>query len=266
MSRTVFLSHIHEERQLALIIKEALEDEFSGFVDIFVSSDGYSIPAGSHFLSRIEKGLKECSAALFLISPKSVNRNWINFELGAVWIRNKMDEPIHHPEIPAIPFCHSGMELSKLPQPINNLNAIQANTKDHLESAFRSIQAAVGGKGTLKTDFVILSNKIIEFEKRYTIGDILNKFVKLFTKDPTLIYTLISQHPHAERVEIGLGEIENDSLKLLQENIQGIEDFVKILVKPIGLRIDNTGARNLSNVVIQFDSEIMKEYRDLILK
>lgn len=88
--KQIFLSHIHEESELALIIKEAIEAEFGGFVEVFVSSNGRSIPAGSNFLKRIEDSLINCIGAIYLISPKSVKRNWINFELGAVWIRNAM--------------------------------------------------------------------------------------------------------------------------------------------------------------------------------
>ena len=82
--KLIFLSHIHEESSLALLVKQALENEFSGFVDVFVSSDGTSIPAGANFLKRIEDGLVSCIGAIYLISPNSVKRNWINFELGAV--------------------------------------------------------------------------------------------------------------------------------------------------------------------------------------
>ena len=64
---TIFLSHIHEEKDLAFLIKETIEDEFSGFVDVFVSSDGESILAGTNFLKQIESVLKSSSAGIFLI-------------------------------------------------------------------------------------------------------------------------------------------------------------------------------------------------------
>ncbi|EKA7356847.1 toll/interleukin-1 receptor domain-containing protein, partial [Vibrio vulnificus] len=147
--KQLFLSHIHEEKELAILIKEAIENEFSGFVDVFVSSDGISIPAGANFLKRIEDGLVGSIGAMYLISPKSVNRNWINFELGAMWIRNAMSIRGEGREIPTLPLCHSGMQLQNLPKPIDNLNAIVANQASQLEFAFRSIQAAVGGKGSL---------------------------------------------------------------------------------------------------------------------
>lgn len=169
--KLIFLSHIHEERDLALLVKNALEEEFSGFVKVFVSSDGTSIPAGSNFLKRIEDGLIDCIGAIYLISPASVKRNWINFELGAVWIRNIMNLRDGKAEIPAIPVCHSGLIPRDLPQPLNNLNGIHANQASQLESAFQSLQAAVGGKGRLRTNFDELAANTINFENTYTITD-----------------------------------------------------------------------------------------------
>ena len=74
-NKLIFLSHIHEEKELALLLKQAIENEFSGFVDVFVSSDGVSIPAGANFLKKIEAGLVACIGAIYLISPTSVRRN-----------------------------------------------------------------------------------------------------------------------------------------------------------------------------------------------
>ena len=67
--KLIFLSHITEEKELAKIIKDAIEDEFSGFVEVFVSSDGNTIKAGQNFLNVIENGLVNCIAAIYLISP-----------------------------------------------------------------------------------------------------------------------------------------------------------------------------------------------------
>lgn len=168
--KLLFLSHIHEEGALAFLFKEAIESEFGGFVDVFVSSDGTSIPAGANFLRRIEDGLVNCIGALYLISPMSVKRPWISFELGAVWVRNTASLRAGQKEIPAIPICHSGMTLGGLPAPINNLNAIQASAEEQLRRAFSSLQSAVGGRGQLKTDFSALVEKVTVFEKKYTVG------------------------------------------------------------------------------------------------
>lgn len=163
--KLIFLSHIHEEAKLAAVFKATIEDEFSGFVDVFVSSGGRSIPIGIPFLKSIERGLVDCIGAIYLISPTSVRRNWINFELGAVWIRSVSSVRGGGSEIPAIPICHSGCTPSNLPMPLNNLNAILATDPLQLELAFRSIQSVVGGKGFLKTDFCQLASKIAALEE-----------------------------------------------------------------------------------------------------
>ncbi|WP_169507168.1 toll/interleukin-1 receptor domain-containing protein [Pleomorphomonas koreensis] len=178
-NQLIFLSHIHEERELAVLIKNAVQEEFGGFIDVFVSSDGTTIPAGANFLSRIEDGLATCAAAIYLISPKSVKRNWINFELGAVWIRNVLNQPSAGTKIPTIPFCHSGSTPSELPAPLNNLNGIIATESSQLEFAFRSLQSALGGKGALRTDFDKLAAAALAFQTSYTIGASISRICSL---------------------------------------------------------------------------------------
>lgn len=111
----------------------------------------------------------DCVGALYLISPKSVSRNWINFELGAVWTRNLLSLKNDGPEVPTIPICHSGITPSQLPHPINNLNAINAIEPGGWAGVFNSLQAAVGSKGRLKIDVNTLVEEIAKIEYSYTI-------------------------------------------------------------------------------------------------
>lgn len=267
MSNLVFLSHIHEERELALAIKEAIEEEFSGFVEIFVSSDGITIPAGSHFLKRIEDGLVNCSAAIYLISPASVNRNWINFELGAVWIRNKINEKNGGPEIPAIPVCHSGMTLSQLPQPINNLNAIQGNVASQLEFAFRGIQTAMNGKGRLKTDFIKLAEEVRFFEKKYTIGDNLRHLFNVINIIPEDFYKALDDNKETSQfIQIDLGVIEQEKVSELRRiETQGLHGVLKVELK-IGQIYANQKTGQIGNhIVITIPSDILYAHKEILI-
>lgn len=47
-------------------------------------SDGVSIAAGANFIEQIDGALIDCVGALYLVSPLSIKRPWISFELGAV--------------------------------------------------------------------------------------------------------------------------------------------------------------------------------------
>jgi hypothetical protein len=214
----IFLSHIHKEKDIAILIKSAIESEFSGFVEVFVSSDGISIPAGVKFLDYIEDALTECVAGIYLISPESVSKSWISFELGAVWIRNIINKRNKQAEIPALPMCHSGIRPSELPQPIGSLNAIEANNKDHLEFAFKSIQKAVGGKGLLRTDFSKLTEEIRTLEHHHTLGKNFDNLLKIIgiTRQEFMNQLKIKEK-QADDLEVKFGWINNDSFKQIKE-------------------------------------------------
>jgi hypothetical protein len=209
--KLIFLSHITEEKKLAKIIKDAIEDEFSGFVKVFVSSDGETIKAGQNFLKVIEDGLVDCIAAIYLISPISVQRSWISFELGAVWIRNTISQRKGDIEIPALPFCHSGMNFKDLPQPICNLNSIEANLSSKLEFAFKSLQMAVGGRGRLKTDFDALADQVVEFEKDYMLVDKVTTILELFGVD--------AENKKNLKQQVGIATLKNFTIKTSTEQV-----------------------------------------------
>jgi hypothetical protein len=131
--RRVFISHIHEEGEIAIALKKLIESAFLGMVDAFVSSSPKSIKAGRKWLSEVTDALKECSVEVILASPEAVTRPWINFEAGCGWIR----------DIPVIPLCHSGMTKNKLPVPLNELQAVSAISPEDIHMVFATIAEAI---------------------------------------------------------------------------------------------------------------------------
>jgi hypothetical protein len=109
MAKNLFISHISEEVEPAVRVKTALERDFLGLVEVFVSSDTESIAAGELWLTSIEEALQKASMLVILCSPQSIARPWINFEAGAAWVR----------KIPLIPVCHAGLAARDLPMPLS---------------------------------------------------------------------------------------------------------------------------------------------------
>ena len=272
--KTIFLSHIHEEKNLAILFKNALEKEFSGFVDVFVSSDERSNPAGTNFLKRIEDELISCRGAMYLLSPHSVQSNWINFELGAVWIRKIISSKNNEPEIPVLPVCHSGMTIDALPQPICNLNAIHANKSSDLERAFRSIQTAVGGKGVFRTDFDVLAQKVIAFERDYTLGVHVKSLFKIIGATKQEIQNVI-QHceslpPRELTVSINIVNLSTDKIQRITEYEQNhLKGKIQLTTAGAGMQIiEQHGqqvARNGANASIFIDISLILEFKELLL-
>jgi hypothetical protein len=125
---TVFVSHIREEAPLALALKSQLEDMFVGAVNIFVASDSESLPAGSLWLEGIRDAIMRSSIALVLVSSRSKDRPWINFEAGAVAFSKTM-----------IPICHSGLHPSQLPATLQGWQAVDLQEADGLRRLFQRI-------------------------------------------------------------------------------------------------------------------------------
>lgn len=263
--KLIFLSHIHEESALARLIKQTLKEEFSGFVEVFVSSDGTSIPAGSNFLKRIEDDLVSCIGAIYLISPTSVKRNWINFELGAVWIRNIVNLRDGKVEILTLPVCHSGIIPSGLPAPLNNLNGIAANQASQLEFAFRSLQSAVGGKGALKTNFDTLAGQVITLEQQYTLGSNLVKMPSLLCVDKHLLVQHCEQLSPGERTTIDCGFLETNvvqALKTFESN--ELKGHIQVSANSPRTTFGPLGAVNGAQVKIEIGVSVL-QFKELCL-
>jgi hypothetical protein len=267
MSLSLFLSHIHEEADLAKIIKETIENEFSGFVEVFVSSDGSSIPAGTNFLKRVENELINCVGALYLISPESVKRNWINFELGAVWIRNAISIKNDNTEIPTIPICHSGITPKELPMPLLNLNAVNGNSSTELKFVFSSIQKVVRGKGVLKTDFDELADKISRFEKKYTIGEQLVSIFHMINFDKIQINDLINfmNIQSDVIVEIDIGFTEKTIIWELEKRQKELKGLFYITHESVRAYLDDgKGIIEGAKSKIQISKTFVIEYESLL--
>lgn len=176
----VFISHITEEKEMAMELKKLIEESFLGMLDVFVSSDENSISSGSKWLDNITNALSSCAIELILCSPNSVKRPWINFEAGAGWVR----------DIPVIPLCHSGMKPSKLPVPINSLQAAEITEAASLRLIFPVLASAIGCKCP-KVDFTEFTDKMKEFEENYSFWDsAIDKLHKIEENCPGILKKL----------------------------------------------------------------------------
>ena len=158
-TRTIFVSHISEEAELASILKKHIEVAFSDAVKVFVSSDmEEGIEAGQDWLSHVTDALDNAAIELLLCSTLSVTRPWVNFEAGAAWQK----------KIAVIPVCHSGFYVGELPMPFRVLNAVEANQRSGLERIYNRIASTFDVEAP-KVDFETVIKDIEAFEHRYCI-------------------------------------------------------------------------------------------------
>lgn len=172
----VFISHISEEKEIALALKELLNSSFLEMLDVFVSSDFESVNLGQKWLDDITTALKECGVEIIICSPVSVERQWINFEAGAGWIR----------DIPVIPLCHSGIEPNELPIPLKLLQAGKVTEEASLKEIFR-VLVRILGSSLPKVDVSDFVEKAKRFELEYA------KKINLPGKTSALPHSIINQ-------------------------------------------------------------------------
>lgn len=107
----VFLSHIHDEAQVASVLKQWIESSLDR--DVHVSGEAENIQLGKQRLAEVDRALSEAQVVLLLCSERSIGRPWINFESGCAWFKR----------VPVIAVCHSGCSTADLPPPLGSFQA-----------------------------------------------------------------------------------------------------------------------------------------------
>jgi len=205
MKKIVFISHISEEKDLALFVKEFIESAFLGLIEVFISSDEHSISLGQKWLNNITDALKKCNIEIVLCSYNSIKKPWINFEAGAGWIR----------DIPVIPLCHSGMEPSNLPLPLNLLQAAKISDIANMNQLLPVLANAIGSN-VPKYDFTEFIAKVTTFEANNTFWNYCNNAFKEIHKINGLIIGTLKQG-------------QNIQIFLAEKDIQSIEKFMPFM-------------------------------------
>lgn len=238
----VFISHITEEKEMALELKSLIEESFLGMISVFVSSDENSISSGSKWLDNITSALGNCAIELILCSPNSVKRQWINFEAGAGWVR----------EIPVIPLCHSGMEPSLLPVPLNLLQAAKISEISNLKLIFPVLASSIGAKcpNVALDDFI---NKMKELERKYSFWKEVNSSLAQLYSNYPQIFELI--------------KTDNILVKLRDTEIKELEEILKPFIERNYVSLLRTGDWELASQGMRYSIAITsyQKYKDLFL-
>ncbi|MEO8629838.1 MAG: toll/interleukin-1 receptor domain-containing protein [Betaproteobacteria bacterium] len=151
----VFISHVSQEAALAALLKNAIARDFPG-IDIFVSSDLGSIEVGTDWLPCIEHAINKSSVLIVLCSQDSIRRPWVNFELGAAWMRS----------IPIVPLCHTDLTPADLPMPLSVKDGLEANSSKELIRLYAVI-ARTMNVAIPKEHLPCLAKQVAEFEAAY---------------------------------------------------------------------------------------------------
>lgn len=120
---TIFFSHSSKDKDLILSIKNKLDKSTGGVMEIFMSSDGQSIPFGSNWIHKIEDGLQAARIMFVFVTENSISSGWIYFEAGYAYSKG----------IQVIPVG-IGVDIGALKAPLNLLQGFNILSEDSLNN------------------------------------------------------------------------------------------------------------------------------------
>ena len=130
---TIFFSHSSKDKELVLTVKNKIDRVTGGTTEIFMSSDGQSIPFGTNWVHRIEEGLKQAKIMFVFITENSLASGWIYFETGFAYSKG----------IKVIPIG-IGVDVGSLSAPLNLLQGFNIVSEDGLNNIIDVIDKTFG--------------------------------------------------------------------------------------------------------------------------
>jgi hypothetical protein len=120
----VFLSHSSIDEIPLRTLKDILVKKTGGAIDLFLSSDGESIPLGRNWVHEIEQALDKSKLMFVFVSPSSIRSSWIHFESGYAYSKG----------ISVVPIGILGIDLGQIAPPLSLLQGFNITSVSGLNN------------------------------------------------------------------------------------------------------------------------------------
>ncbi len=121
---TVFISHSSKDGPYLELLKRKLEKRTAGVTNLFLSSDGQSIPFGTNWVHEVESALGSATIMFVAISPTSIGSAWLYFESGYAYSRG----------VKVIPIGINGASIEALRPPLSLLQGFNIRSHNGLNN------------------------------------------------------------------------------------------------------------------------------------
>jgi DNA-binding MarR family transcriptional regulator len=146
----ILLCHIHEDTPIAQVLQDWIESTFAGQSDVFVHTDDEIILSDATWLEKVDETLEGANAFILMISPTSIQKPWINFELGCAWTKG----------IFILPICHSGITVVNLPHPLSIFQGLDLNQENFPETLITLLGKELGIRKLPRINFAEMAGEI----------------------------------------------------------------------------------------------------------
>jgi hypothetical protein len=108
---TIFLSHSSVDQDLLRRLREFLLRRIGSTIELFLSSDGQSIPFGKNWVREVEAGLERAKVMFTFLSPTALQSQWVLFEADFAYAKG----------IQVVPIGILGVDLARVSPPLGLL-------------------------------------------------------------------------------------------------------------------------------------------------
>ena len=129
----LFISHASSDADFAIAVKQEIEKVFANGVSVFCTGSPGAIPVGTDWLANIENNLSLAQSVIAIITPVSIERPWLWFEVGATWANGRSGT------CKIYPLCAPEVSLSNLPSPLDRLQALSLGKAADLNLLFEAL-------------------------------------------------------------------------------------------------------------------------------
>ena len=146
----IIICHTHGDTSIAQILQDWIESTFVGQSDVFIHSDDEIILSDAAWLEKVDDALEGANALILVISPTSIQKPWLNFELGCAWMKG----------IFILSVCHSGITTANLPQPLSMFQGLDLNQENFPEMLFTLLGKQLGIRKLPHLNFAEMAGEI----------------------------------------------------------------------------------------------------------
>ena len=129
----LFISHATSDGEFANVLKAEIDKVFADGLNVFSTSSPGAVGASSDWLQAIEERLGVAQAVIAIITPLSIERPWLWFEVGASWLRARSKQ------LAIYPLCAPEIDFSELPSPLDRLQALSMGKAIDLKLLFEGL-------------------------------------------------------------------------------------------------------------------------------
>ena len=121
---TIFFSHSSKDKEALARLKDLFVQKTGGTIEVFLSSDGQSIPLGRNWVRSVELGLDRAKLMVVFVTPSSLGSHWLYFESGYAYQK----------KLRVVPVGFKGIDLARVPPPLGLLQGFNITSEAGLDN------------------------------------------------------------------------------------------------------------------------------------